>query len=279
MHRANLSPRRRWGQNFLIDLNLMRMMIDTAGLTGNETVLEVGCGTGSMTDLLAEKSGRVIAVEIDRHLMQIAREQLQRHKNVQLLSADVLSNKSTLDQEVRDAIIKSRKRFEGSYYLISNLPYQVAAPVIINLLMEKLLRPDAMWVTVQAEVAARMTARPATKAYGPLSILLQATGQVSLLRAIKPQAFWPQPEVNSAMVSWKQEVNKCKNIRDMKQLKKMIDLLLGHRRKKIRNCLAKVAVADDAVLILEKLGINADARGETLTPELFVELAHSLLHR
>jgi len=279
LHRANLSPRRRWGQNFLIDLNLMRMMIDTAGLTGNETVLEVGCGTGSMTDLLAEKSGRVIAVEIDRHLMQIAREQLQRHKNVQLLSADVLSNKSTLDQEVRDAIIKSRKRFEGSYYLISNLPYQVAAPVIINLLMEKLLRPDAMWVTVQAEVAARMTARPATKAYGPLSILLQATGQVSLLRAIKPQAFWPQPEVNSAMVSWKQEVNKCKNIRDMKQLKKMIDLLLGHRRKKIRNCLAKVAVADDAVLILEKLGINADARGETLTPELFVELAHSLLHR
>ena len=219
-------------------------------------------------------AGRVIDVEIDLNLMQIAREQLARHKNIQFIGADVLSGKNTINQEVCDTIAKAQKQYKGPFYLIANLPYQVAAPLMIDLLLEEALVPEGMWVTVQKEVADRMTADRGTKAYGPLSILLQVTGRMKQLRTIKPQAFWPRPKVNSALVSWRRDEKKCKNIRDIKRVKQMVDLLLRHRRKKIGNCLTKEAGFDEIGSLLEPLGIDAEARGETLGPEAFVALAN-----
>jgi len=274
---AGISPRRLWGQNFLIDLNLMRLLVDSAALEGNEVVLEVGCGTGSLTELLSDRAGKVIAVDIDQNLMKIARRQLESRENIQFIGTDVLSTKNSIDRQVIDEVIENRQEYKRPVYLIANLPYQVAAPLMINLLLEEEIFIEGMWVTIQAEVADRMTAPPGTKEYGILSILLQATGVMQQLRVIKPQAFWPQPKVNSAMVSWRRDSDKINKIISLAQLKRITSLLLNQRRKKIRNCLAKEIESKEIVQLLDRLGIDRDVRAETLEPEIFVQIANSLI--
>ena len=135
MNQAGISPRYRWGQNFLVDLNLMRLLVGVAGLQGNETILEVGHGTGSLTELLAQSGCGVIAVDIDRGLSRIAQEQLQRFDNITFHCCDILCNKSTIDPAVLESIKQKQAQFTGPFYLIANLPYNIASPLIINLLL------------------------------------------------------------------------------------------------------------------------------------------------
>ena len=141
------------------------------------------------------------------------------------------------------------------------------------------MRPDGIFATVQLEVAQRMTAAPADKSYGLLSILMQATGDVRLLRTLNPQAFWPQPKVRSAMFAWHYDEEKYRRIRCITHLKRTIDALLGHRRKKISYGLAQLTSVAPAELapVLASLGIDLDARGETLSPGQFVALANHLV--
>jgi 16S rRNA (adenine1518-N6/adenine1519-N6)-dimethyltransferase len=273
LSRSDISPRRQWGQHFLIDLNLMRLLADAAELQGNETVLEVGAGTGSLTDLVAARAGRVIAVEIDQALAAIAAEELRQHNNVTLINTDILSSKHTMNNEVLDAIAASQAELQGPFLLIANLPYQVSAPLMINLLFGDLIC-EAMFVTVQLEVANRMTAVPGTREFGPLSILLQAAGRVRQFHKIKPTAFWPLPNVYSAMIRWQRDKNLRAQIHDITALKKVVDLLLGHRRKTIKRCLALGNIEYDPVRLSEKLRIDLNARAETLPVEKYVQLAN-----
>ena len=274
---ADVAPRHKWGQNFLIDLNLMRLLVDAAELCADDTVLEVGCGTGSMTELLAERAGAVIAVDIDPALAQIAGEQLAGYDNVTVICGDVLATKNELSSEVLEHISKARERTGGRLLVVANLPYDVATPVMMNLLAEP-LGLEGLYVTVQAEVASRMVAGPGSKAYGPLGILLQATGYVRLLRKrVKPSVFWPMPKVDSAMVVWQIDKDKCAEINDVHRLKGLVDMMLGQRRKTIRNCLAAGGY-DNAVIdrALAKVGIDPSARGETVGVDQMVELANTL---
>jgi 16S rRNA (adenine1518-N6/adenine1519-N6)-dimethyltransferase len=271
---AGLRPRHRWGQNFLIDLNLMRLLVEAAEIQPDDVVLEVGCGTGSMTGLLAERAGAVVTVDIDEGLAQVAENELEQCENVTVLCCDVLANKSTIAPMVVEAISQARERLGGRVLLVANLPYQVAGPLMIDLLLQAV--PVAgMFVTVQAEVADRMVSGPAVKAYGPLSIILQATGAVKRLRTLSPGAFWPRPRVTSAMVAWRRDGESCEAIDNMHRLKAVIDLLLGRRRKKISTCLAKSELGDELLGVIERLGIDPDARGETLSPLQFVALANA----
>ena len=166
---AGVRPNKRFGQHFLIDLNLMTKLVEAAEINSRDVVLEVGCGTGSLTEELAEKAGKVIAVEIDHTLAKIASRLLADSKNVLILNADVLKDKHTISSVVADAVKNARKESKGRFLLVANLPYSVASGLMMNLISgdaESLLIPNAMYVTVQKEVAERMIAEPGGKEYG-----------------------------------------------------------------------------------------------------------------
>jgi 16S rRNA (adenine1518-N6/adenine1519-N6)-dimethyltransferase len=238
---ANFSPNNRRGQNFLIDLNLMRLLLKIADIHGDDIVLEVGSGTGSLTQELAQRAGQVIAVEIERALAEITKQQLHDAENIQIIVTDALQSKNTIDASVVDALRQAKSRYSGRLMLVANLPYNVASPVMLNLVTGDMVA-DCMYVTVQKEVAQRMTAEPGNSHYGTLSILLAATGDVELERVLKPTVFWPQPQVDSAMVSFVRNPIKVERIRDMRILTQVVSLFMGHRRKMLRAC-AKLAPA------------------------------------
>ena len=160
--RAGVRPRHRWGQNFLIDLNLMRFLIEAADIQSDDVILEVGHGTGSMTQLLAERARGVVAVDIDPIMADIAAAELAECANVTLIHGDILANKHTLNPAVIDAVAHAAGGAGGavrSVKLVANLPYQIAAPLMMNLLIGP-PAIDAMAVTIQREMADRMTAAP-----------------------------------------------------------------------------------------------------------------------
>lgn len=239
---ANFSPNTRRGQNFLIDLNLMRLLLEMANIHDSDIVLEVGPGTGSLTQELAQRAGQVIAVEIEQKLAEIARRQLRDAENVQVLVTDALQSKNTIDASVIDALKQAKNRCIGRLMLVANLPYGVACPVMLNLVTGDVVA-DCMYVTVQKEVAQRMAAEPGSSHYGTLSILLAATGEVKIERVLKPMVFWPQPQVDSAMVSFVRNPIKIERIHDMQILTQVVSLFMGHRRKMLKAC-AKLATDD-----------------------------------
>jgi 16S rRNA (adenine1518-N6/adenine1519-N6)-dimethyltransferase len=272
---AGVRPNKRLGQHFLIDLNLMKLLVDSANIQKDDIVLEVGCGTGSMTELLAEKAGRVIAVELDRNLSKIAEKQLEDTKKVQLINADILENKHTLNDAVVAAIAHVREQCRGRILLVANLPYDVASSLIMNLLAGPTIA-DAMYVTVQKEVAERMTAIPATDNYGILSIFISVTGHVKTIKILKPTVFWPTPRIDSAMVAFVRETVKFERIANMKLFSEIVHLFMGHRRKTLLSCsrlaLGKLAQISNWPEIFEQCRINPKKRPETLSPEDYISI-------
>jgi 16S rRNA (adenine1518-N6/adenine1519-N6)-dimethyltransferase len=232
---AGVKPNKRLGQNFLIDLNLMRLLIGAAHISHDDIVIEVGCGTGSFTEGLAKAAGQVIAVEYDKKLADIAADQLKSAPNVTIINADILENKNTICHEVTAAVEKARARFGGRCRLVANLPYNVAAPVMMNLIMGPLVA-DSMCVTVQKEVGDRMIAAPGSGNYGVLSVFMAAMGEPQVMRKLKPGVFWPRPEVESVMVRFRRRRQKAERIHDAGLFKEVVNLFMGHRRKMLQAC-------------------------------------------
>jgi 16S rRNA (adenine1518-N6/adenine1519-N6)-dimethyltransferase len=229
------APNRRLGQNFLIDLNLMRLLLDEAHIHHQDTVLEVGAGTGSMTEELAQRAGQVITVEYDNALARAATAQLKKCTNVTLFNMDVLENKNAIHAEILDACVKSRDKLGGRLLLVANLPYNVGSSVMANLITGP-VTADTMTVTVQKEVAQRMIAAPNSDDYGSLGILMGATGSAHIFRKLPPTVFWPRPQVDSSMVSFTRNPEKVAQIHDMKIFHQIIALFMNHRRKMLKAC-------------------------------------------
>ncbi len=196
---AGLAPRRRLGQCFLIDRNLMLKLVEAAELGDDDRVLEVGCGTGSLTGLLAERAGRVVAVEIDRGLAEIARNRLADRPNVAILACDVLRRKSEIEPQVLDALTAAWGEGPGRMKLVANLPYDVATSLVMNLLLAS-PRFDRLCFTVQSEVGDRFLAEADTAAYGPVSILCGLLTDAMRIARAPARAFWPAPRVSSVML-------------------------------------------------------------------------------
>jgi 16S rRNA (adenine1518-N6/adenine1519-N6)-dimethyltransferase len=274
---AGTKPNRRLGQNFLIDLNLMRFLLDTSHLTDQDVVLEVGTGTGSFTEGIAEQCGRVITVEYDDTLYAIAQKQLKPFDNVMAFNMDVLENKNMIHTEILEVLKQACSEFSGRLLLVANLPYNVGSSVMANLISGP-VTADAMYVTVQKEVADRMAAVPNHEEYGPLSILMAATGKVRFLRKLPASVFWPRPQVESAMVSYQRNPQKAAEIHDIKTFRQVIALFMSHRRKMLKACikfaqneLQNVRHWND---IFGEAFVDSHKRPEEITPIQYIAMAN-----
>ena len=274
---AGVFPNKHFGQHFLIDLNLLRLMIDSANIESDDIVLEVGCGTGSLTEGLAERAGYCIAVEVDDTLAKIAKDQLAGKDNVEVINTDILESKHTISGVVTKAIEQARKKHGGRLMLVANLPYNVACPVMLNL-VEGPTVVDRMYVTVQKQVAERMTAKPGSHDYGTLSIFLSATGEVKTERILKPTVFWPQPQVESTMVSFVRNQEKVSRIKNMAFFGQVINLFMGHRRKMLKACTkfasGRLATINNWPKIFEQCSIDPTQRPEKLPPQDYIAIAN-----
>ena len=263
-----IAPATRHGQNFLIDLNLQRLIIDAAELTVDDVVLEIGTGTGAMTSMMAERAGAVVTVEIDQHLFELASEQLLELPNVTMLRLDALRNKNNFDDRVMQAVGEQLAAEPGRRFkLVANLPYNIATPVLSNLLLASHV-PHSMTATIQKELGDRIVAQPSTKDYGALSVWMQSQCSVEIVRVMPPSVFWPAPKVTSAVVRIVVDPERRAAIPDLQYFHQITKALFLHRRKFLRaNVLAAMKRHLDKSqvdAILDSMDMAPDARTEQL---------------
>lgn len=272
---AGIRPLKRFGQHFLIDGNLMGKLVSGAGVKRDDVVLEVGPGTGSLTEELLALAGHVVAVEIDRGLAAICRARFGQCDRATLIHGDILARKSALAREVLQTLEARRHRLGGRIMMVANLPYQVATPLLANLLMSD-LPVSPLCFTVQAEVAERILAPPGDKTYGQVSVMAQALARIRRVARVPPEAFWPAPKVESTMlrVDVRQEDAPTPEIR--RRLVALVQACFGHRRKTMKSNLRPLL--DDGTFAR----IEADGRWdlgdrpEQITVSQWLDLARFL---
>ena len=264
-----IAPATRHGQNFLIDLNLQQLIVDSAHLDKRDVVLEVGTGTGALTAKMAERAAAVVTVEIDGHLFELASELLLDFDNVTMLRLDALHNKNRFNPAVMEAVgqhlaVSPDRRFK----LVANLPYNIATPVLGNLLSCEHL-PYSMTATIQKELAERIVAEPWSKDYSALSVWMQCQADAEIVRIMAPAVFWPAPKVDSAIIRVTVNPEKRAQVPDLKYFHQFTKTIFIHRRKFLR---ANVVAAMKGHLdkpaidaILAELALPDDARTEQLS--------------
>jgi 16S rRNA (adenine1518-N6/adenine1519-N6)-dimethyltransferase len=278
--RSGLLPQIRFGQNFLIDLNLIDLILRSADLTTKDVVLEIGTGMGSLTTKMALFAGSVITVEIDPMLAQLAQQELAPYGNVTMLQRDALRNKNNLHDEVLQTVRKKMSEVPGSRFkLVANLPYNVATPIISNLLQVDPL-VDRMVVTIQKELAERIAAKPKTKDYSALSIWIQSQCEVEIVRTMPPDVFWPRPKVDSAILSITPKAELRARIVDLEYFHQTVRALFFHRRKFLRGVVVsamKDKLSKELVdSVLADSGLDASSRAEELPIEQIIDLVERL---
>lgn len=260
---ADATPRRRFGQNFMIDQNLLRLVAEAGQIVSSDCVIEVGPGTGTLTEELIARAGTVVAVEIDRDLGSLIRRRFESRPNFALIEGDALAGKHQLNAQLNEAI-QSRRAGGGSVKLVANLPYNIASPLVIEMLIAGV---GLLAFTVQREVGERLAAASGSEHYGPLSVMAQMLAKVEVLRTLPPQAFWPAPKVASALVRL------CRNDRlgaEVGPFGVFIHAIFSYRRKTLRKALTEAGY--DGAEILARTGLDGSRRPEEFAPEDFAAL-------
>jgi 16S rRNA (adenine1518-N6/adenine1519-N6)-dimethyltransferase len=278
-----IAPATRHGQNFLIDLNLHRVIVDAADLDDRDVVLEVGTGTGALTDLMAQRAAAVVTVEIDAHLFELAAEVLQGHQHVTMLRLDALKNKNRFNPAVMDAVGKQLEAGPGRRLkLVANLPYNIATPVLSNLLLCE-HTPHLMAATIQKELADRIIAKPWSKEYGALSVWMQVQADVEIVRLMPPSVFWPAPRVQSAIVRIIVDWERRAAVPDLRYLHDFTKAIFLHRRKFLRANLVsalKGTLDKPAVdAVMAEMELADDARTEQLGVPTLLRLTELVRQR
>ncbi|MEP0844441.1 MAG: ribosomal RNA small subunit methyltransferase A, partial [Phycisphaerae bacterium] len=269
---------KRFGQCFLIDGNLLRKLVAAAGVTAHDVVLEVGPGTGTLTEELLAVAGHVLAVEIDNGLAGVCRERFGSSPKFTLLHADVLACKSRIAPQVLAALAERRTALGGRAMLVANLPYQAATPLLIELMMSP-MKVSPLCFTVQAEVADRLVAPPGGKDYGPISVFAQASGRLERIARVPPEAFWPAPRVESAMLRWDADEREPLPPAVKAALARVVHACFNHRRKTMRANLRELLNASSYQLIASDGRWDLADRPERLGPPQWLALARLLVER
>ncbi len=262
---------KKYGQNFLIDGRVLEKIMDAADITKEDCVLEIGPGIGTMTQYLAERAGKVLAVEIDDKLIPILRETLSEYQNVQIIHGDVmkLDLNKLVQEENQGKPIK----------VVANLPYYITTPIIMGL-FEQHVSLDNITVMVQKEVADRMQVGPGTKDYGALSLAVQYYAKPYIVANVPQNCFIPRPNVASAVIRLTRYPEPPVKVRDEKLMFKLIRASFNQRRKTLVNGIGNASevpyTKDETAQALEALGFSPTIRGEALTLEEFAKLSDEL---
>ena len=259
--KLDFRPSKALGQNFLIDANILKILLTTANLHPDDAVIEIGPGLGVLTEWLTRRSAKVVAIEKDKRLVAYLQEHFQKTPNLELIEADALD--IDLDKHLAAGFNK----------VVANLPYSVASRLLVNL-AEAAHRPDQMVATVQNEVADRLIAAPGTNHYGLLSVLLQLRYEIHVRKEVNPSCFFPPPEVKSAIVSMILR-EPAQKPQDYNHLKELLKLCFSKRRKQLGGVLRNHFTAFDVVLSQMKLA--PQSRAETLSSEQWVRLSNALI--
>jgi 16S rRNA (adenine1518-N6/adenine1519-N6)-dimethyltransferase len=264
---AGRSPRHALGQNFMIDQNLVRLVADAGELTPTDLAIEVGPGTGTLTEESLTRAGRVLAVELDRDLARLLRERLGAEERFGLLEGDALAGKHELNPDL--SVVIQQSRAQGlTPKLVANLPYNIASPLVIGLLIAQV---DLLAFTVQKEVGQRLRADAGSDEYGPLSVMVQLLSSVEVLRTMPPQAFWPAPKVESVLVRLRRDDRLGGRAA---AFRRFVQRLFAARRKTLRRALIQGGY--DVEACLAAAGADPQARPETLTPQQFLAMFEGL---
>ncbi len=263
--------RKKYGQNFLVDKSMLEKIVSAADLNGDDTVLEIGPGIGTMTQYLAEAAGKVIAVEIDDKLIPILKDTLSEYDNVRIINNDILKiDLNALVEEENDT---------RPIKVVANLPYYITTPIIMALL-ERRLPVKSITVMVQREVADRMQVGPGTKDYGALSLAVKYYARPEIVAIVPPECFMPRPAVASAVIRLSLYEEPPVRVRDPEYMFRIIRASFNQRRKTLANGLSNDAslhlTREKVTGALRDMGKSETVRGETFTLDEFAALSDRL---
>ena len=269
LNRYKFAFQKKFGQNFLIDTHVLERIIDEAGITPDDFVLEIGPGIGTMTQYLACAAREVVAVEIDKVLIPILEgDTLKAFDNVTVINEDIL--KVDINKLVEE------KNGGRPIKVVANLPYYITTPIIMGL-FESHVPVKSITVMVQKEVALRMQAGPGTKDYGALSLAVQFYAEPYIVANVPPNCFMPRPNIGSAVIRLTLHENPPTTVKDESLMFRIIRASFNQRRKTLLNGLNNspeiAATKEQIQTAFEKLGFPANVRGETLTLKEFAALA------
>ena len=274
LQKYDFNFQKRFGQNFLIDTNVLDRIISSAEITKDDCVLEIGPGIGTMTQYLAESAREVVAVEIDKNLIPILGDTLSAYDNVTIINDDIL--------KVDIAKLVQEKNDGKPIKVVANLPYYITTPIIMGL-FESHVPIDSITIMVQKEVAERMQEGPGSKEYGALSLAVQYYAKPEIVANVPPNCFMPRPNVGSAVIRLTRHEKPPVEVEDEKLMFRIIRASFNQRRKTLANGLnnspeihlPKEVIQESIV----SLGVPENIRGEALSLEQFAELSNEIGQR
>lgn len=271
LQKYHFNFQKKFGQNFLIDPNVLERIMDAAEITGEDCVLEIGPGIGTMTQYLCERARHVISVEIDKNLIPILEDTLAAYDNKTIINEDILKvDMNRLAEEYNGG--KPMK-------VVANLPYYITTPIIMGLFENK-VPLKSITIMVQKEVADRMQEEPGTKDYGALSLAVQYYARPEIVANVPPNCFIPRPNVGSAVIRLTRYEEPPVIVKDEKKMFELIRASFNQRRKTLVNGLGNARnlnlSKDRITKALEEMGLSPMVRGETLSLEQFARLSDLL---
>ncbi len=265
---------KKFGQNFLIDANVVEKIVREAGVTKEDFVLEIGPGIGTMTQLLCENAREVTAVEIDKNLIPILRDTLSGYDNITILNEDVL--------KVDIKSLAEEKNGGRPIKVVANLPYYITTPIIMGL-FESSVPIDSITIMVQKEVACRMQVGPGSKDYGALSLAVQYYAKPQVILNVPASCFLPKPNVDSAVIKLTRHETAPVSVKDERLMFAVIRASFNQRRKTLANALnnsGEIHLPKEIIAsAIEELCQNPSVRGEALTLQQFADLSNMIYDR